>query len=78
MKQFTFREFIRIAEQNGFYFDRQRGDHCIYVNKEGKHMSIPQQHTVNLIINRLIKENHLITDKKKLKELRKKERNNAL
>lgn len=58
MKQYTQREFIRIVKKNGFYYDRHSGDHAIYVNDDGKHISIPQK-LESVIARRLIKENTL-------------------
>ena len=42
MRQYTSREFIKIVEFNGFYYDRHNGDHAIYVNDKGRHISIPK------------------------------------
>lgn len=59
MKQYTQREFIKICIANGFYYSRHNGDHAIYVNDEGRHISIPQKLEC-VIARRLIKENELI------------------
>ena len=59
MKQYTQREFIKICKANGFYYSRHNGGHAIYVNDEGRHMSIPQKLEC-VIARRLIKENELI------------------
>lgn len=70
MKQYTQREFIKICIANGFYYSRHNGDHAIYVNDKGRHISIPS----NLecaIARRLIKENNLEVDIKKLKRKKK-------
>lgn len=70
MKQFTQREFIKICIANGFYYSRHNGDHAIYVNNKKRHISIP----LNLecvVARRLIKENNLEIDIKKLKRRRK-------
>ena len=40
MRQYTSREFIKIAEFNGFYYNRHNGDDAIYVNDRGRHISI--------------------------------------
>ena len=67
MKQYTQLEFIRVVEKNGFSYSRHSGDHAIYVNDKGRHISIP----LNLecvIARRLIKENNLEVDIKKLKK----------
>lgn len=64
MKQYTSREFIKIVKFNGFYYDRNNGDHAIYINDKGRHVSIPE--TLNSVIaRRLIKENSLIIDIKR-------------
>lgn len=63
MKQYTSREFIKIVKLNGFYYARHSGDHAIYINDKGKHISIPQN-LESVIARRLIKENNLITDTK--------------
>lgn len=70
MKQFTQRELIKICIANGFHFERMSGDHAVYINKEGRHISIPN-HLRCVIARRLIKENNLETDLKKLKRERK-------
>lgn len=65
MKQYTQREFIKLVVSNGFYYDRHNGDHAIYLNNEGRHISIPY-HLECVIARRLIKENNLqIKGKKK-------------
>ena len=58
MKQFTQRELIKICIANGFHFERMSGDHAVYINKEGRHISIPN-HLRCVIAHRLIKENNL-------------------
>lgn len=67
MKQFTSREFIKIVQLNGFYYNRSSGDHAIYVNDKGRHISIPKNLEC-VIARRLIKENNLITDIKRKKK----------
>ena len=64
MRQYTSREFIKIVESNGFYYDRTRGGHSIYVNKSGIHISIPRNLEC-VIAYRLIKENNLDVNLKK-------------
>lgn len=59
MKQYTFREFIKLVERNGFHYNRNNGSHFIYTNNEGRHISIPKN-LKNVIARRLIKENNLI------------------
>ena len=66
MRQYTSREFIKIVEFNGFYYNRCKGDHAIYMNDNGKHISIPKNLEC-VIARRLIKENNLITDIKRRK-----------
>ena len=66
MKQFTHREFVRVVVANSFYYDRHNGDHAIYVNDKGRHVSIPKNLEC-VIALRLIKENNLITDIKRRK-----------
>lgn len=67
MRQYTSREFIKIVEFNGFYYDRHNGDHAIYVNDKRRHISIPKNLEC-VIARRLIKENNLITDIKRKKK----------
>ena len=64
MKQFTSREFIKIVQLNGFYYNRSNGDHAIYVNDKGRHISIPKNLEC-VIARRLIKENNLVIDIKR-------------
>lgn len=66
MRQYTSREFIKIVEFNGFRYNRYSGDHAIYVNDKGRHISIPKNLEC-VIARRLIKENNLITDIKRRK-----------
>ena len=66
MRQYTQREFIRIVRNNGFYYNRHNGDHAIYMNDEGRHISIPKNLEC-VIARRLIKENNLDTNLKKKK-----------
>lgn len=70
MKQFAHREFVRVVVANGFYYNRQSGDHAIYLNEKGRHISIPLK-LESVIARRLIKENNLEIDIKKLKKKRK-------
>ena len=66
MRQYTSREFIKIVEFNGFCYNRCNGDHAIYVNDKGRHISIPKNLEC-VIARRLIKENGLVTDIKRRK-----------
>ena len=74
MKQFRHREFVKVVVANGFYYDRHNGDHAIYLNEKGSHISIPLK-LESIIARRLIKENNLEINIKKLKK--EKRMNNA-
>lgn len=65
MKQYTQKEFIRIVKRNGYNYNRHNGDHAIYINNKGKHISIPQKLEC-VIAKRLIKENNLNINIKEL------------
>lgn len=67
MRQYTSREFVKIVKFNGFHYSRHSGDHAIYVNDKGRHISIPRNLEC-VIARRLIKENNLVTDFKKKKK----------
>ena len=64
MRQYTQREFIKIGEWNGFHYSRYKGSHAIYVNDEGRYISIPHN-LESVIARRLIKENNLDVNLKK-------------
>lgn len=68
MKQYTLREFIKIVEFNSFYYNRYNGDHIIYVNGKGRHISIPKN-LKSVIARRLIKENNLEVNIKRRKKV---------
>lgn len=68
MKQYTHREFVKIVKANGFHYDRHSGDHAIYLNDKGRHISLPAK-LESVIARRLIKENSLELDIKKLKKM---------
>lgn len=69
MRQYTLREFIKIVKFNGFWYDRHNGDHAIYVNNKGRHISIPRNLEC-VIALRLIKENNLeVNIKRKRKDV---------
>lgn len=69
MRQYTSREFIRIVKFNGFWYNRNNGDHAIYVNDKGRHISIPKNLEC-VIAQRLIKENSLeVNIKRKRKDV---------
>lgn len=67
MKQYPSREFIKIVEFNGFYYNRHNGGHTIYVNDKGRHISIPKN-LESVIALRLIKENNLEVNIKRRKK----------
>lgn len=69
MRQYTSREFIKIVKFNGFYYNRHNGDHAIYVNDKGRHISIPKNLEC-VIARRLINENSLeVNIKRKRKDV---------
>lgn len=69
MGQYTSREFIKIVKFNGFWYNRNNGDHAIYVNDKGRHISIPKNLEC-VIAQRLIKENSLeVNIKRKRKDV---------
>ena len=67
MRQYTSREFIKIVEFNGFHYNRCNGDHAIYVNDKGRHISIPKNLEC-VIALRLIRENNLEVNIKRRKK----------
>jgi predicted RNA binding protein YcfA (HicA-like mRNA interferase family) len=58
MKQWTRDKFIKMVEKNGYHYARNNGSHSIYMNDEGKHITIPLMIEAP-IAKRLIKENNL-------------------
>lgn len=68
MKQYSHREFVKVVKANGYHYDRHNGDHSIYINDNGRHISIPAK-LESVIARRLIKENNLELDLKKLKRM---------
>lgn len=68
MKQYKHKEFVRIVRANGFHYNRHSGDHAIYTDNRGRHISIPAK-LESVIAKRLIKENDLELDIKKLKKM---------
>ena len=58
MKQYTRKEFITILKKNGFYYDRHKGSHSIFINDKGRHISVPYNLEC-VIAQRLLKENNL-------------------
>ena len=67
MKQYTQLEFIKVVRRNGFFYNRHSGDHAIYVNNRGRHISIPHK-LESVIARRLIKENNLDVNIKRRKK----------
>lgn len=67
MKQYKHKEFVRIVRANGFHYNRHSGDHAVYTDNRGRHISIPAK-LESVIARRLIKENNLESDLKKLKK----------
>ena len=61
-KQYSPRQFRRILRNNGFVYTRSSGDHDIYKNGNGEHISIPANKTNKMLVRRLIKENNLVVD----------------
>ena len=61
MKQWKLKEFLRVLRKNGYTYDRHNGDHHIYVNKDGRHISVPQK-PADVICRRLIREYNLKID----------------
>ena len=35
------KDFIKVVEKLGFYFDRQKGSHAIYKHNDGRRVVIP-------------------------------------
>lgn len=59
MKVYERREFEKILSSNGYKLNRNSGSHHIYVNENGRHISV--KYPVNPCISRrLIKEYNLI------------------
>lgn len=58
---YSVREFRKILKKNGYTLQRTSGDHEIWINAQGKHISIPNNgKCINIMITRrLIKENNL-------------------
>ena len=60
---YNHRDFIKLVENNGYYFLRANGGHLIYRNADGKTITIPSSANP-MICRRLIKENNLKINKK--------------
>jgi len=50
----------KILKKNGFVIDRYHGSHTIYINADGRHISINMENFNGIIFRRLVKENHLV------------------
>lgn len=35
------KEFIKVVEKLGFYFDRQKGSHAVYKHNDGRRVVVP-------------------------------------
>ena len=59
MRQWTKKEFCRMLERNGYFYDRSgKGSHSLYTNNSGSHITIGK--TLNsCVARRLVKENNL-------------------
>jgi len=58
-KIYTPREFACLLRNNGFDYDRTKGDHVIY-KKEGRHICFTAKDLNCMIVRRLIKEYNII------------------
>ena len=58
-KTYTSREFEILLKQNGYIYERSKGDHNIYT-KDGRHISFPATKMNRMVARRLIKEYNLI------------------
>lgn len=67
IKKYTYKEFVRVLVANGFSYNRSRGDHDIYTDANGRHISVPTR-IACVIARRLIRENNLIEDIKTIKK----------
>lgn len=54
----TYKEMCRLLRKNGYMFDRQKGDHTIWVKEGCNHVSI-NMHLNPMVARRLVKENNL-------------------
>lgn len=61
LRQWTRREFCSVLKNNGFQLKRYSGSHSIYLNSDGKHISVPRCLNACIAL-RLIKENNLKVD----------------
>lgn len=58
MKQWNSRDFRKMCIANGFEYSRCSGSHFIFINSDGRHISVPRKLEAP-IARRLIKENNL-------------------
>jgi predicted RNA binding protein YcfA (HicA-like mRNA interferase family) len=58
MKQWSRIAFIKVLKKNGYHYSRNNGSHSIYINSQGKHITVPLRIEA-VIARRLIKENNL-------------------
>ena len=58
-KVYTAREFACLLRNNGYDYDRTKGDHVIY-KKEGRSITFTARKLNRMVAQRLIKENNLI------------------
>lgn len=58
-RQWTSREFIRVLKDNGFTYNRAKGDHYIYKDTKGKSITFNFRGLNCMVAHRLIKENGL-------------------
>ena len=56
---YNIRDIEKILKNNGFFLHHQKGSHKIYKNKYGNHITIAICNYNKMIMQRLIKENHL-------------------
>lgn len=57
-KIYSAREFACLLRNNGYSYDRTKGDHVIYY-KEGRHISFTCRNLNRMVVKRLIKEYNL-------------------
>lgn len=63
MVSYSFRDFTNIVKRSGYKFNRCSGSHHIYINDEGRHISVPRNLRI-VLAQRLIKEYNLNVCKK--------------
>lgn len=61
-KEYTPREFVALLKRNGYEYDRSKGDHKMYRNKEGNTIAVTTTKLNRMVAARLIKENNLKED----------------